>query len=83
MLQSREQANLTRETLAASGRAELGMQDLEGDRAVVTQVARAVDGGHATATELSLDCVSTREWCVWVRDCVVHALPAAELLRDT
>lgn len=49
------------------------MQDLQSDRAIVAQVAGAVHGGHATAAELSLDRVSTGEWCVRVRDRVVHA----------
>ena len=49
------------------------MEDLESDRAVVAQIAGAVHGGHATAAELSLDRVPTGEWCVRVRDRVVHA----------
>lgn len=72
-MQSGQHANLAREPLTAFRGAELGMENLEGDRAVVSQVASAVDGGHATAAELSLDRVATGECCVRVRDFVVHA----------
>ncbi len=83
MTQSGQHANLAREALAALGCAELGMQDLECDRAIMAQVASAVHGGHATATKLSLDRVSTGEWCVRVRDCVVHAFPPRKPLGVT
>ena len=73
VLQAGEHANLSREALSTLRGPELGVTDLEGDRTVVAQIAGAVDGGHATAAELSLDRVSTGEWCVRVRDRVVHA----------
>ena len=72
-MQSRQHANLSREPLAALRSAKLAMQDLERNRAIMAQIASAVHGGHATAAELSLDRVSTGEWCVRVRDRVVHA----------
>jgi hypothetical protein len=49
------------------------VENFQGDRAIMAQVACTVHGGHATAAELSLDRVPTGEWCVRVRDRVVHA----------
>src|SRR5688572_22143415 len=49
------------------------MEYLERDGAVVAQIAGSIHGGHATTAELPLDCVATGEWCVRVRDFVVHA----------
>ena len=45
------------EALAAERRGELGMEDLDGDVAVVLEVAREVDRRHAAAAELALDAV--------------------------
>ena len=33
---------------------QLGMEDLQGDEAIVPEIAGQVDGGHAAAAELAL-----------------------------
>jgi hypothetical protein len=50
--------DLAEEALVAEHGGELGMQDLEGDGAVVLQVARQEDGGHAAAAELAVEAVA-------------------------
>ena len=52
--------NLAEETLAQLG-AELGMEHLEGDRAVVPQVVGEVDRGHAAPAQLTLHAISVPE----------------------
>ena len=49
------------EPLGAEHRAELGAEDLEGDLAIVLQVAGEVDDGHAAGAELALDDVAVVE----------------------
>ena len=61
MLQLRRGADLAEEPLAAERGAELGVQDLDGDVAVVPEVVREVDRGHAAGAELALDAVAVGE----------------------
>ena len=49
MLQARRSADLGQESFAAEGRVEIGVQDLDCDVAVVLEIVREVDGGHAPA----------------------------------
>ena len=49
------------EALGAEDGAELGVQDLDGDLAVVLEVLGEVDGGHAALAELTLDAVAIGE----------------------
>ena len=49
------------EPLGAHRRREFRMEHLEGDRAVVLDIARQKHGRHATAPELAFDLVATRE----------------------
>ena len=58
MLQAGRVADLPLEPLRAQRRRQLGVQDLEGDRPIVPQVAGEVDRGHAAASELALERVS-------------------------
>ena len=51
------------EAVAADDGAQLGMQDLDGDLAVVLQVFGEVDGGHAALTELALETVAVGQGC--------------------
>jgi hypothetical protein len=55
--------DLREEALGAQGLGQLGVKDLERHRPIVAQVARQVDSGHATATELALDDVAITECC--------------------
>jgi hypothetical protein len=81
VVEASEEPNFSGEPLDAHRRRELTMQNLERDRAVVAQVPSAIDGGHSTAAQLALDRVPAGEWCVGVRDSVVHA--SARLSRET
>ena len=53
--------NLGEEPLGAERPSELGVQDLEGDGAVVAEVVRAVDRRHAAAAELGVETVAAGE----------------------
>ena len=58
MLEPRRDPDLPQEALGAELRAEAGLQHLEGDGAVVAEVAGAVDHRHAAVAELPLDRVA-------------------------
>ena len=57
MLQIRGGLDLAQEALGADYRRELGAQDLDGDIAVVLEVVREVDRGHAAAAEFLQDSI--------------------------
>ena len=57
MLEVGRDLDLGEEPLDAEHGAEVGFQNLERDVAVVAQVAREVDGGHAARADLTLDLV--------------------------
>ena len=50
--------DLAQEAVGAERGGELGVQHLEGDDAVVLEIAGEVDGGHAPAAELALDLIT-------------------------
>jgi hypothetical protein len=58
VLQSCGEADLAEETLGA-GHPELRAEHLQGDESFVSKVADEVDGRHAPAPELALECVAT------------------------
>ena len=55
MLQLRRRLDLGEEPLGAERGAEVRMQDLDRDVAVVLEVVREIDGRHAAGAELALD----------------------------
>ena len=55
MLEPGCEPDLALEAVGAQRGGELGVEDLEGDGAVVAQVAREIDRGHAPAAELALE----------------------------
>ena len=61
MLQAGCELDLAQEPLGAQRARELGVEHLEGHRAVVLEIAGEVDGGHAAAAELALDAVAVTE----------------------
>ena len=61
MLQARGGADLAEEAFAAEGGAEVGMEDLDGDVALVLEVVGEVDGGHAALAEFALEAVAVRQ----------------------
>ena len=61
MLQAGGELDLAQEPLGAERRGELGMEHLEGDRAVVLEVLGQVDRRHAAAAELALERVAIGE----------------------
>jgi hypothetical protein len=54
-------SDLAQERVGALARGQLGPEDLDRDRAIVAEVVRAVDHGHAAAAELALDAVAVGE----------------------
>ena len=64
MLQLRSRFDLAEETFTAKRGCELGMQDLDGDIAIVFDVVREVHCRHAARPELALDAVVARQCCV-------------------
>ena len=79
MLQRRRRLNLDHEPLGAEYRREFGLQDLHGDQAVVLEVVREVDGGHAALPELALDAVPVGKGGGEARENVTHGTGASRL----
>ena len=61
MLQARRGADLGEEALAAERRAQVGVQHLDGDVAIVLEIVREVHGGHAALAELAVEAVAVGE----------------------
>src|SRR5690242_16491336 len=61
MLKRRRHPNLDQEPLGAEYRAERGLQNLERDFAVVSEILRAKDVRHPPATDLLLETISVTE----------------------
>ena len=57
MLQLRRRLDLAEKALAAKCRAEIRVQHLDGDIAVVLEIVREVDSGHAASADVTLDAV--------------------------
>jgi hypothetical protein len=55
MLQTCCGLDLPQEALWPQHMGQLGVEDLEGDRPVVAEIVREVNGGHAALPELALD----------------------------
>ena len=61
MLQPRRGLDLGEESLGAECRAEVLVEKLDGDVAIVSLVAREEDGRHPALADLALDVVAARE----------------------
>ena len=61
MLQPRRGADLAQESFAAKRGAQVGMQHLDGDIAIVFEIVREVDGGHAALTQLAFKAVAVAQ----------------------
>ena len=72
MLQPRGEADLALEPLGAERDGQLRMEHLERDRAVVLEVVREKDGGHAPASDLALEGITTSQPSLEVRPQVCH-----------
>ena len=87
MLQSRGRADLREEPLASEGRAEVGVQHLDRDVAIVPDVVREVHCRHPTRAQLSHDAVAVGERRrdagnrPRVRRC--HRMPSTTKTRET
>jgi hypothetical protein len=55
--------DLLDEPVGAEHGGELGLEDLDGDLAVVAGVVREIDRGHAALTQLARDAVAVGEAC--------------------
>ncbi len=56
---------------------EFGLQDLEGDLALVLDVVSEINGRHAALTQLTLDGVAAFQGCVQAGDGIAHAMQDA------
>jgi hypothetical protein len=61
MLESSGESDLAMEALRSERVGEIGVKDLQGNRAVVFEIAGEMDGGHATTPELTLERVATAQ----------------------
>ena len=61
MLQAGAEADLAQETIGPHRMSQLGAEDFERHRAVVSEVVGEVHRGHAPAAELALDAVAVRQ----------------------
>ena len=61
MLESRGRPDLAEETIGAECGAEVGVEDLDGDVAVMPEVEREEDGGHAAGADLAIDAIAVAE----------------------
>jgi len=60
--------DLGEKALAADDGCQLGLEDLEGDLAMVLEILGQVDGGHAALAELTLDRVAAGQGGVQALD---------------
>jgi hypothetical protein len=74
VLQAGREPDFTLEAFGTESRRELGMQDLKGHLAVVPQVVRDVDRGHAAAPELMVEAVAVANSGTEPREEVRHVL---------
>ena len=75
MLQPGGEPDLALEALGPERGGQLGVEHLEGDRAVVLDVVREEDRGHAAAAELALERVAVAQAFLELRAQVGHARP--------
>ena len=61
VLQRRGDADLTEEAVGAHRRGQIGLEHLHRHLAVVPQILRQVDGGHAAGTRFALDAVAASQ----------------------
>ena len=61
MLEPSGELDLPVKALRAERRRELGVENFEGDRSLVFEIAREVDRGHSAPTQLALDRVTARK----------------------
>ncbi len=59
--------DLAEEPLAAQRLGQVGVEDLDGDVAIVLEVAGEVDGRHATGAELAVDAAVGGQSCRQIR----------------
>ena len=83
MLQIRSGLDLGQEPLGSQDCSEVGLQDLQGDSALMLQVVGQVHGGHSALTELTLDGVAALQGCVQVGHGVGHVLLVAMYARGS
>jgi hypothetical protein len=70
MDQAGDEIDLSVEPLEAKGRADFGVEHLEGDFAFVLEIVREVNRGHAAAPKLTLETVTIGEGVPKLAECV-------------
>jgi hypothetical protein len=81
MLQRRSRFYFSEETLGPECGSEVGVQDLDGNVALVPQVVRKVDSRHAADPDLSVDPVATLECASETRKDVAHLIASLRVIR--
>ena len=74
MLQARRRVYLAQESLVAERLGDAGMEDLEGDRTVVPEIAGQVDDRHAATAELAHELVPSGEGVLQRAEMVGHGV---------
>ena len=82
MLEAGGGLDLGEEAVAADDGTELGVEDLDGDLAVVLQVLGEVDGGHAALAELTVETVTVGQGGGESAECVLHFPPLPRVRRS-
>jgi hypothetical protein len=72
--------DLTQEAVRSDGFCQVGIEDFDGDWAVVLQILGQVDGGHATAADFALDGVAALQSGVQAGHTVGHQVPGSPFL---
>src|SRR5438552_11877283 len=77
MLQPGRDLDLTKETVGAETHGQLGMQHLDGHRALVAHVSREIHGRHATPPDLAVEVVAVRYGGLQTAEQVAHLTPSS------
>ena len=64
VIEAGSDVDLAQEALATKHRAQFGAQQLEGHLSEVLEILGEVDGGHATAADLTIDGVAIGQGCL-------------------
>ena len=81
VLQAGGEMDLAEKPIGSEGGGELGVEHLDRDGAIVLEVTREPDGGHASAAELALEGVPVCQSFAQRRYRIRHAVPSMSFLN--
>ncbi len=79
VLKPRNQTDFIEETSAAVGAAEIGIDRLDGDGAIMLQVVRQKHRGHPRSADLPLEPIPVTERCLQRVEGIWHTAPAGRV----